>query len=199
MKYFKSNYTVGIKYPKGWYGTLDFAPPVNVLMYNDLEGYCIGTIGNVCRKQSVVTEEEKTIETNLTNPTNINFEITTEKITRKEDNVVVLKDIIEYNEAVAVIKKHNSQIMLIETLQVNVILEKESTVIEMKEELQRINPNNKKYNYLCGIDGGGHKFIKIENVEFIEGIEYITPEESQQYLQMSGDGIWSGEKLKDRW
>jgi hypothetical protein len=69
----------------------------------------------------------------------------------------------------------------------------------MKEELQRINPKNKKYNYLCGIDGGGHKFMKIEDMEFIDGIEYITPEESQQYLQMSGDDIWSGEKLKERW
>ena len=43
--YFISTYQPDIEwYDEGWYGDLDFTPPANVLLYNDVAGYCIGTI-----------------------------------------------------------------------------------------------------------------------------------------------------------
>lgn len=42
MNYFKSNYEKGLAYSENWYGTLDYAPPATVLLYNDNDGYCIG-------------------------------------------------------------------------------------------------------------------------------------------------------------
>jgi len=42
MNYFKSFYGLGIVYSPTWYGTLDYAPPATVLLYDDNQGYCIG-------------------------------------------------------------------------------------------------------------------------------------------------------------
>ena len=42
MNYFKSFYDLGIAYSPNWYGTLDYAPPATVLLYDDNQGYCIG-------------------------------------------------------------------------------------------------------------------------------------------------------------
>lgn len=42
MNYFKSYYDKTIAYSPNWYGTLDFAPPATVILYNDNEGFCIG-------------------------------------------------------------------------------------------------------------------------------------------------------------
>jgi len=42
MNYFKSFYDQGIAYYPNWYGTMDYAPPATVLLYDDNQGYCIG-------------------------------------------------------------------------------------------------------------------------------------------------------------
>ena len=42
MNYFKSTYDQGIAYSPNWYGTLNYAPPATVLLYDDNQGYCIG-------------------------------------------------------------------------------------------------------------------------------------------------------------
>ena len=41
MNYFKSAYK-RCTYSPGWYGTLDWAPPATVLLYNDNDCWCIG-------------------------------------------------------------------------------------------------------------------------------------------------------------
>jgi hypothetical protein len=58
MYYFISYYEVGLKYSKEWYGTLSYAPPATVLLYNDAEGYCIGMIDQQIRGIDYITEEE---------------------------------------------------------------------------------------------------------------------------------------------
>ena len=40
--WFKSAYEPGIVYSQGWYGTLDYAPPATVVLYDDSAGFCIG-------------------------------------------------------------------------------------------------------------------------------------------------------------
>lgn len=55
--YFKSNYTPGIKYSPGWYGTLNYAPLATILLYNDEDGYCIGTINETIAGIEYITEE----------------------------------------------------------------------------------------------------------------------------------------------
>jgi hypothetical protein len=200
MKYFKSNYKKGTKYPKGWYGELDFAPPATVLLYNDEKGYCIGQISDVCRKPSIVTENEKEAETALRNPLNVAFEIDGETITRKEDNLVALAELKEYKNAEAVIKKYTPNVMFFSgDLNINVVKETKVTRDEMEKELKKINPKNVDYEYLCGMHEGGHKFVKTEDAEFIDGIEYISKEDADSYLLLQGDEIWSGEKLDKRW
>ena len=42
MNYFKSFYDKTLSYSPDWYGTLSYAPPATVLLYNDNEGFCIG-------------------------------------------------------------------------------------------------------------------------------------------------------------
>lgn len=42
MNYFKSFYESGIAYSPNWYGTLNYAPPATVLLYDDNQGFCIG-------------------------------------------------------------------------------------------------------------------------------------------------------------
>ena len=42
MNYFKGFYDKGIAYSPNWYGTLNYAPPATVLLYDDNQGYCIG-------------------------------------------------------------------------------------------------------------------------------------------------------------
>lgn len=42
MNYFKSYYDKTLSYSPDWYGTLSYAPPATVLLYNDNEGFCIG-------------------------------------------------------------------------------------------------------------------------------------------------------------
>lgn len=39
--YFQSNYQP-CAYSPGWYGTLDYAPPATILLYNDNSCVCIG-------------------------------------------------------------------------------------------------------------------------------------------------------------
>jgi hypothetical protein len=41
-KYFKSYYEKTLSYSPNWYGTMDYAPPAIVLLYDDNQGYCIG-------------------------------------------------------------------------------------------------------------------------------------------------------------
>lgn len=40
--YVKCFYGQNVVYSKGWYCTLDYAPPLEVVFYDDNEGYCIG-------------------------------------------------------------------------------------------------------------------------------------------------------------
>ena len=42
MNYFKSYYDKTLSYSPDWYGTLSYAPPATVLLYDDNQGYCIG-------------------------------------------------------------------------------------------------------------------------------------------------------------
>jgi len=42
INYFKGFYDKGIAYSPNWYGTLNYAPPATVLLYDDNQGYCIG-------------------------------------------------------------------------------------------------------------------------------------------------------------
>lgn len=57
MNYFKSTYSP-CAYSPNWYGTLDYAPPANVLMYNDEDCFCIGTMDEVIEGVQYIPEEE---------------------------------------------------------------------------------------------------------------------------------------------
>lgn len=203
MKYFKSYYEKGITYPKGWYGTLDFAPPVNILMYNDAEGYCIGTIGNIVRKKSVITSFEKELYEKEHNPTNIRYEIVDKEVVRIEDDLVAIETLDEYNNAIRVINRYVEDFStLIEELpkpDVKVQIKTIVSVSEMIAEKKTKNPKGYKYEYLGGIDGGGHRYILTEDVEELDGIEYIDVNIAKEYLKLVGENIWSGKELEDRW
>ncbi len=57
--YFKSTYERVLAYSPNWYGTLDFAPPAVVELYNDREGWCIGYMESELPKGVIpLTENE---------------------------------------------------------------------------------------------------------------------------------------------
>jgi len=59
MNYFKSYYDIGIAYSPNWYGTLNYAPPATVLLYDDNQGYCIGYMeGELPEGVQALTESE---------------------------------------------------------------------------------------------------------------------------------------------
>jgi hypothetical protein len=58
MKYFKSTYEKGIAYSKDWYGTFSYAPNATVLMYDDLNAFCIGTMKETIDGVEYLTEEQ---------------------------------------------------------------------------------------------------------------------------------------------
>lgn len=62
MKYFKSFYDKTLAYSPNWYGTFDYAPIADVLLYNDDEGYCIGTINEITEDIMEITEEDALFE-----------------------------------------------------------------------------------------------------------------------------------------
>ncbi len=59
MNYFKSFYDQDIAYSPNWYGTMDYAPPATVLLYDDNQGYCIGYMeGELPEGVQALTESE---------------------------------------------------------------------------------------------------------------------------------------------
>ena len=63
MYYFKSSYPVGIAYSPNWYGTLDYAPAAEVLLYDDNNGYCIGRMDSALPAGVIpMTEQEALAE-----------------------------------------------------------------------------------------------------------------------------------------
>jgi len=57
MYYFKSNYEL-CNYSPDWYGTLDYAPPATVLIYDDDHCFCIGYMEVNDANVEYITEEE---------------------------------------------------------------------------------------------------------------------------------------------
>jgi len=63
MNYFKSFYDKGIAYSPNWYGTLDYAPLAEVLLYDDNQGYCIGRMDSALPDGVIsITEQEALAE-----------------------------------------------------------------------------------------------------------------------------------------
>ncbi len=59
MNYFKSFYESGIAYSPNWYGTMPYAPPATVLLYDDNQGFCIGYMASELPEGvQVLTESE---------------------------------------------------------------------------------------------------------------------------------------------
>ena len=63
MYYFKSYY-IPCSYISNWYGEFDYAPPATVLMYNDEEGFCIGTMDEKIDGVTYISESEALITVN---------------------------------------------------------------------------------------------------------------------------------------
>jgi hypothetical protein len=57
MNYFKSTYQP-CSYSPNWYGTLDYAPNATVLMYDDENLFCIGTMDEIIDGVEYITEEQ---------------------------------------------------------------------------------------------------------------------------------------------
>ena len=59
MKFFKSYYTPGTQYSPGWFGTLYVGEAeVTVTLYNDEEGFCVGTIDTLVKGLKELSERE---------------------------------------------------------------------------------------------------------------------------------------------
>ena len=71
MYYFKSYYSP-CSYSPNWYGTLDYAPPATVLMYNDAEGFCIGTMDEQIDGVTYISEPEAMVIVNTADINNPN-------------------------------------------------------------------------------------------------------------------------------
>ena len=60
MNWFKSYYD-RVAYSPGWYGTMRYAPAATILLYNDIELYCIGYMESELPSGIIpLTEEEAT-------------------------------------------------------------------------------------------------------------------------------------------
>jgi len=57
MYYFKSTYQP-CSYSPNWYGTLNYAPKATVLMYDDENLFCIGTMEETIAGVEYITEEQ---------------------------------------------------------------------------------------------------------------------------------------------
>lgn len=42
--YFKAQYPKGVAYSPNWYGTYDVAPKAEIILYDDNNGFCIGSV-----------------------------------------------------------------------------------------------------------------------------------------------------------
>ena len=87
MNYFKSTYQLGLAYSPNWYGTLDYAPPATVLLYDDNQGYCIGYMASEL-PQGVTSIAETEAQTELANAQDVEGVFYGDKLLNRWDVIV---------------------------------------------------------------------------------------------------------------
>jgi hypothetical protein len=161
MKYFKNFYEKNISYPKCWYGVLEFAPPAEMLLYDDANGLCVGVLPDVIRRKTIVSEPEmdKVLYTGR--------EIEGEPIT--------IEDI-------------------------------EGNITTIPCTTRAISPNvvtkNIVFTFHNNNPDGSHNWIMEEDVEIVDGVEYIDEKEALCIIgnaDIENPDVWFGERLENRW